>query len=174
MANSELSKTHGGQHDESLRAPHHPADPLEIDYSKFDPRFDNRPVKIGPEWSALDEARSNYIKDHALSWKSPETIPKTFPGLESITRRKTPSTRLWYRRVSSWERNGFFNIWTIKLNVKLKYWCLYPCLIWGMTSHVNIGWYQENYNHEGDRDWRVYDKLSNRVLPFHRVWNRPG
>ena len=50
----------------------------------------------------------------------------------------------------------------------------YPCLLWGVTSHVNQGWYEENYDHYNDYDHRVYDKLAIRPLPFNRVMSRPG
>ena len=157
-----------------LKAATQPADTFEIDYSKFHPNFDNTPQKIGPEWSKLDDTRDQYIQENALNWKPQDVIPDSISGLDRIKIKKTPSTRNWHRRISSWERNGNFNVWTIKLNTKMKYLLFYPCLLWGMTSHVNTGWYKEKYDHSDDRDWRVYDKLSNRPLPFHRVWNRPG
>lgn len=147
---------------------------LEIDYTHFDERFDNRPVRIGPEWSDIDEEREQYIRENALNWQPGYDIPDAIPGLQAIARRKTPATRLWYRRVSSFERNGFFNVWTIKFNVKIRYLLFYPCLMWGMTSHVNTGWYAEVYDHSDDRDLRVYDKLAVRPLPFNRVFGRPG
>ena len=167
---------HHGSHPPAHATPADPNDPfkLEIDYSHFDEKFDNRPVKIGPEWSDLEEKREFYIKENALKWELPIKIPNSIPGLEAITRRKTPSTRLWYRRVTSFERNGFFNVWTIEFNVKARYWLFYPCLMWGMTNHVTIGWYNELYDHSSDRDLRVYDKLAVRPLPFNRVFSRPG
>ena len=163
-------------HSPIVEPPKYPNEPLrlEIDYSKFDDRFNNRPFKIGPEWSDIDEERQKYINQFARSWELPLEIPSAIPGLEPIKRRKTPSTRIWYKRVSSWERNGFFNVWTIKLNVKLRYWLFYPVVLWGMTTHVNQGLYQETFDHNFDKDIRVYDKLAVRPLPFFRVWARPG
>ncbi len=167
---------HHGNHPpaSSPPKPDNPAMKLEIDYGHFDERFENRPVRNGPEWSEIDEQREAYIHQNALSWQMPLQIPDAFPGLDSIIRRKTPVTRLWYRRVSSFERNGFFNAWTIKFNVKIRYWLFYPFLLWGMTTHVNTGWYQNHYDHGSDRDLRIYDKLAARPLPFNRVFSRPG
>lgn len=146
----------------------------EIDYSHFDEKFENRPVKIGPEFGTLELQREEYIRNHALSYKKPIEYPMAFGRLDPLKFKKTPSTRIWYQRVSAIERNGFLNMWTMKLNLKLKYWLLYPCLVWGVTATVFEGMYVDEFDFDRDRDIKIYDKLAPRTIPFARVWNRPG
>lgn len=99
------------------------------------------------------------------------------PDFEGLTLRRplgVPMTARWYKRVTSWERNGFFNIWTIRLNQKVKYWLFLPVVVWGVVNHVFTGIYYDNYDFSQDRDFRVYDKLTLRNTPEGRVWSRPG
>ena len=157
-------------------APHimrYPNNTKEIDYSEFDERFVNKPEPIGHEFTKLEALRESQIKQLAQEYKTAE-LPKTFGSLDPMKIGKTPSTRLWYRRVSSYERNGFFNIFTIKLGVKVKYWFLYPFLIYGMTSFVHGGIYYDEYDFSRIDDVCVYDKMAMRRLPSFRIWNRPG
>ena len=146
----------------------------EIDYAHFDDRFENRPVKIAPAFGDLEVAREEYIKESALSYVKPLNFPQEFGGLETLKFKKTPATRLWYRRVSSFERNGFFNMWTMKLNLKLRIWLFYPVILWGVTNHIFQGMYFEEFDFTGEPDLKVYDKLNARPIPFARVWSRPG
>jgi len=152
---------------------HHTTE-LDIDYSHFDERFNNRPVPLSESPTSIDALQLNYIRDNALNWTKPIDFPLNLTGLELMRTSKTPSTRKWYRRVSSFERNGFLNVWTMKLTVKLRYWLFYPVVLWGITNHVFQGMYFDEYDFDEDNDSKVYDKLSSRALPFARVWSRPG
>lgn len=181
-----LPNQHGHDHDHE----HHHSDPEydnyhpdgrylkplkpEIDYSKFDEKFDNRPQKIGSEWGSLEEQRLLFIKENALKWEKPIEYPMEFASLEPMKFKKSPMTRRWYHPCSSVERNGFLNIVTSKTALKAKYWLLYPVLIFGMTNYVFEGMYFDEYDFLEDRDLKVYDKLAQRALPFARVWTRPG
>ena len=148
--------------------------PLEIDYSRFDEKFDNRPV-IRPEvFKGLDFERQEYIRNNALSWENKIDFPMNLKGLDIKKYAKTPSTRKWYRQVSSFERNGMLNVWTIKLNLKLKYWLFYPFLLFGMTNVVWEGMYFREHDFSNDSFSKVYEKLIPREIPFARVWTRPG
>jgi hypothetical protein len=42
-----------------------------------------------------------------------------------------PSTRRWWRRTTSFERNGFFNIHTHVFNTKFIYWSFLSTILWG-------------------------------------------
>lgn len=145
----------------------------EIDYAHFDDRFENRPVKAGPEWSELDQQREQYIRQNALSYKKEVSIPD-IEGLELARAPKVPSTRRWGKPIASFEKNGLFNLWTHNLNVKLKLWLFFPCVVWGLTVHVLEGYYIKNYDHRRYKQYYTYEKLALRELPFSRVWARPG
>ena len=147
---------------------------LDIDYSKFDDRFDNRPHQIGPEFGSLEEQRLAYIRDAALTYEKPVEHPLSFGTLEPMRFKKSPATRSWYRRVSGYERNGFLNLFTQRLGLKMKYWAFYPFVLWGFTNHVFQGMYFDEFDFERESDMKVYDKLAHRPLPFARVWSRPG
>ena len=153
---------------------HHNAPKLDIDYSHFDDRFDNRPIKLQMSSENLELQRELYIMKNALKWTHPDAVAMKFPALEEMKFNKSPQTRNWHRRVSCYERNGLLNVWTMKLNLKIKYWCFYPFLLWGLTNHVFQGIYFDNYNFDEDQDLKVYDKLAQRPIPFARVWSRPG
>jgi len=88
--------------------------------------------------------------------------------------RKVPATRKWYKRISSVERNGFLNIQTHVTNTKMVYWGFWIFLGWGLTNHVWNGIETERVTHNGEHKHQVYDKLSKRVMPYARVWSRPG
>jgi len=45
---------------------------------------------------------------------------------------KLPSTRYWWRKTGSFERNGFFNIHTHVFNTKALYW--------GFLLFLGYGW----------------------------------
>ena len=145
----------------------------EIDYAHFDDRFENRPVKIGPEWSELDQKRAEYIQQNALTYKKSVSIPD-IKGLELARAPKVPATRRWGKPITSFEKNGLFNIWTHNLNVKIKLWMFFPCVVFGITAHVLEGWHCRNYNHLRYKQHYTYEKLALRELPFSRVWARPG
>lgn len=146
---------------------------LEIDYSVFDDRFDNMPTKQGPEISEFDLERRKYAMENALSFEPKLEIPD-FKELTPNFGKKQPMTFRWYKRSTSYERSGFFNISSLRLANKLRFWLFYPCVIWGMTAHVVTGYYFDNYDHTDDRDMGYYDKLAPRPLPSARVWARPG
>ena len=145
----------------------------DIDYSKFDDRFDNQPQVVGPEWDELDLKQEEYIRNNAVSYKKTYNIPE-IQGLEVGVRPMVPSTRRWYKRVTSFERNGFFNIWTHNLNVKLKVWLFYPTAVWGVTLVAMTGWYYKHYDHMLHSDIGPYSKLNVRDLPYEKLWYRPG
>lgn len=148
-------------------------DNLEIDYSVFDEKFDNMPVNKGPEISEFDLQRQKYAIENALNYKPKLDIPN-FKELTPSFGKKQPMTFRWYKRTTSFERSGFFNISSLRLVNKLRFWMVYPCIIWGMTVHVMTGLYYDHYDHSMDRDMGFYDKLACRTLPSARVWARPG
>ena len=88
--------------------------------------------------------------------------------------RQLPATRKLWQRTTSFERNGFFNIHTHRLNTKLTYWPVYFFLIWGFTNHVINGIYIEENRNNDERMTSPYDKLAIRKMPYARVWSRPG
>ena len=145
----------------------------EIDYSHFDERFENKPVKIGPEWSELDQQREEYIRNNALTYKRTFSVPD-IEGLELARGPKVPSTRRWGKPITSFEKNGLFNLWTHNLNVKAKIWLFFPCVVFGLVVHVLEGWHFRHYDHSRYKQLYTYEKLGLRELPFSRVWARPG
>ena len=132
--------------------------PLEIDYSRFDERFNNRPIVLPEALQGLDFQREQYIKENALKWEKKIEFPMNLSGLDIKKFAKTPSTRKWYRQVSCFERNGFLNVWTIKLNLKLKYWLFYPFFLFGMTNVVFEGMYFDEHDFANDSYSKVYEK----------------
>jgi hypothetical protein len=171
---------HDAHHDHGHHLPTRPDEPLleepkgEIDYSKFDDRFDNRPRKIPLEPESLVTRREAYIRENALTWQKKVEFPRSYGSLEPMKFKKSPATRIWYRKCSSYERNGFFNILTQRTGLKLRYWLFYPVVVWGVTATVLEGMYAEEFDLTRDPDYKVYDKLAERAIPFARVWNRPG
>ena len=145
-----------------------------IDFKKFDPKFENRPIKIAEPQSAIDVARDEFIKANALTYKLEPVVPENIQGLVKLNGRRLPATRNWWTRVTSFERNGFFNLHTHRLNTKLTYYGFFVFLLWGLTNHVFTGvWIEETRNND-ERPHQPYDKLAIRKLPFNRVWSRPG
>lgn len=145
----------------------------EIDYSHFDDRFENKPVKIGHEWSELDQKREEYIRNNALDYKKTFSVPD-IEGLEIARFPKVPSTRRWGKPIASFEKNGLFNFWTHNLNVKAKLWLFFPTVVFGITVHVLEGWHFYYYNQARYKQMYTYEKLGLRELPFSRFWARPG
>ena len=145
----------------------------EIDYTHFDDRFENRPVRIGPEWSELDSKRDAYIKEFALNYKPERNVPD-IPGLEVARTAKVPATRIWGKQMTSFEKNGLYNFWTHNLNVRARVWLFFPCVVWGLTVHVLEGWNYLHYDHRRYPQYYTYEKLGLRELPFSRFWARPG
>lgn len=145
----------------------------EIDYSRFDERFENRPVKIGPEWSELEQKKEEYIRNNALNYKKSISIPE-IKGLEVARCSKVPATRRWGKPIMSFEKNGLYNFWTHNLNVKIKLWLFFPCVVFGLVAHVLEGWHYRHYDQRRYKENYTYEKLALRELPFARVWARPG
>ena len=142
------------------------------DYSKFDEIFENMPVKqVQPE-HLLHAERQNYMVKNALNWKFSEPIPE-IEGLTNRTFWKVPNTRRWLRRVIFRERSGYLNIMTRPMLTKIFYWGIYFGLFWGMTSHVTCGIWKER-NEVFNDEFKTYDKLHPRKIPYNTIWNRPG
>ena len=83
-------------------------------------------------------------------------------------------TRKFWRRVTSFERNGMFNIQTHRFNTKMGYYSFYFFVLWGMTNHVTNGIFIEETRNNDERPHQIYDKLAIRMMPYARVWSRPG
>ncbi len=145
----------------------------EIDYSHFDERFENRPVRVGPEWSELELQREEYIRQNALTYKKNVEVPNV-EGLEVAKYSKVPATRRWGKPMISFEKNGLINFWTHNLNVKARLWLFFPCVVFGVTVHVLEGWHKYHYDHARYKQHYTYEKLALRELPFSRFWARPG
>ncbi len=103
------------------------------DYSKFDPKFTNQVEKIAAEWGELHEKRAEFIAQNRGSYIPQPVVPLNIVGLTPRTGR-LPSTRNWYRKTISYERNGFMNIHTPVLNTKFIPWTFSILLLWGWVS----------------------------------------
>ena len=144
-----------------------------LDFSKFNEKFNNIPVKAGESQSDMDLKRDQFIKENALTYKLEPVVPDHVEGLVPLKGR-LPATRNWWTRVTSLERNGMFNIHTHRLNTKLGYYPFYLLILWGLTNHVVTGVWIENTRNNDERPYQPYDKLAIRKLPWNRVWSRPG
>ncbi len=145
----------------------------EIDYEKYDEKFDNVPKEVGPEFTELDLKREEYIKNNALSFKQDVQVPE-IKGLSFTDGKPIPRTFRWFKRITSYEQNGVFKLWTHRLNTKLRYLMFFPFILWGVTTHVFTGYYYEKYDHSCAPDLVIYDKLAPRPIPKSRIWARPG
>lgn len=90
----------------------------EVDFHKFDPKFTNTYEVVGYEWGEFHRRRNEWINENRGKWVPQPAIP-TVEGLVPKVGR-LPATRNWYRRTSSFERNGFFNIHTPVIKI-IKY-----------------------------------------------------
>jgi len=89
----------------------------QIDYAHFDPKFNNALEPIAPEFGEFHERRNQWIAENVMTWNAKPLIPMDISGLVP-RKQRLPATRSWYRRTTSFERNGFFNIHTPVLNTK--------------------------------------------------------
>lgn len=85
-----------------------------------------------------------------------------------------PSTRRWWRRTTSFERNGFFNIHTHVFNTKFIYWSFLTTLLWGWMQAPVAGMHQEKEFDNYETREAVYDKLQGRNVPLVKIWSRPS
>ena len=144
-----------------------------MDFKKFDVRFKNEYERIGPEFSEIDDKREAFIEQNRGKYRLEPVVPQNVQGLVPRTGR-TPEVRRWWRRISSFERNGYMNFHTPVLNVRLSYMLFYFLLGFGLSSHVLEGVWFETYQDSSDSRRLIYDKLAPRDIPFARAWSRPG
>ena len=136
-------------------------------------RFKNEYEKIGPEFSQIDDLRDKFIEANRGTYVPKPVVPLNVQGLVPRTGR-TPEIRRWWRRISSFERNGYFNFHTPVLNVRISYMLFYFLLGWGLTVTPLEGTWYENNRDSQDVYRVVYDKMAPRDIPLARVWSRPG
>jgi hypothetical protein len=146
-----------------------------LDFKKMDERFDNNPVPKGSPLSELDQKRALFIATELPKLRIVPEAPEDVPGLTPITHAKgLPATRRWYRRISSYEANGWLNQHTHVLNTKLRMWSFYILLGWGLTNHAFNGVHIEDKYQNHQLEEQPYDKIAGRELPYARIWSRPG
>eukprot|EP01017_Pseudomicrothorax_dubius_P000794 TRINITY_DN0_c263_g1_i1.p1 TRINITY_DN0_c263_g1~~TRINITY_DN0_c263_g1_i1.p1 ORF type:complete len:146 (+),score=32.89 TRINITY_DN0_c263_g1_i1:46-483(+) len=143
------------------------------DFKTFDERFDNNYPVAGPEWGDLEARKDIFIDQNKGKYNPEPVVPLNIKGLTPLKGR-IPSNRNWYKRISSFERNGFFNIHTPVFNTKLWYWTFFITIVWGNIQHVLQGYSDEHYRDNFSLRQTTYDKIAPREVPFSRVWARPG
>jgi len=92
-------------------------------------------------------------------------VPQNVKGL--YLKSQVPNNRFWWRRASSWERNGertvLNHIWVIRFGFFIWFSCMtyqmWRPWIWGYTELME--------HHHYNFDNIVYDKLSTRNIPYH-------
>ena len=98
-------------------------------------------VKIFPRQSRIKKIKHQFINFSIFIFfqqnfikmiKNLLTLPHS-TGLVPKTR-KLPITRSWYRRTTSFERNGFMNIQTPVFNTKWLAWTFPTLLVWGWVA----------------------------------------
>ncbi|EGR34574.1 hypothetical protein IMG5_006600 [Ichthyophthirius multifiliis] len=144
-----------------------------LDFSHFDKRFENNYEVVAPEFGDLQQKRAQFIAENAGKYRPEPFIPENINGLVKKTGR-LPATRNWYRRSSSYERNGFLNYHTPVWNTKFIPWCTFIFLIWGWASFQVGGYNNERYADNGEKRNNLYWKLSNVEIPQSKLWNRPS
>ncbi|KRX10723.1 hypothetical protein PPERSA_03781 [Pseudocohnilembus persalinus] len=148
--------------------------PLEgVDYSKFDPKFTNEYEIVGHEFGVLHEKRAAFIAENRGKWVPEPVIPQNVEGLILRTG-KTPATRNWYRRTTSFERNGFFNFHTPVFNTKWLPWSFTFFLLYGWVAHQIGGYNNERYEDNLEHRNTLYWKMQVVELPQAKIWLRPG
>lgn len=146
-----------------------------LDFTKPDERYNNIPEKVNHSWSDMQYKQEAFAKENMGNFKIvPEGVNTEIPNLIKNSHPKgLPSTRNWYRRVSTFERNGIFNAQTHIFNTKFGYWSVPLVIGFGYINFVLEGWHYEHYE-DREYSFNLYEKLANRLIPFARVWTRPG
>lgn len=76
-----------------------------MDFKKFDPKFSNQLELEGPEFSKMQAKQEAYIASFDGVWSPSPSIPLDIKGLTHKSG-AIPATRHWWRKTSSFERNG--------------------------------------------------------------------
>ncbi|KAM3143662.1 hypothetical protein pb186bvf_004158 [Paramecium bursaria] len=145
-------------------------------YEEFDPIFDNSYLKQGPEFSELDQQKVQFAIENAAKYVITPVVPKDIPGLVLRTpqQMRIPSTQRWFRRTTSFERNGLFNWHTPVMNTRILSFSFIFCLGYGFMGFQVSSWNSCVQQDQGEIRNTIYDKLSFRELPPTKLWTRPG
>lgn len=144
-----------------------------MDFKNFDPKFKTHYELIGPEFGEDQVKKEKWLSENVGKCIAVPEVPENIPGL---TKRvgPLPSTRLWWRRTTSFERNGFFNIHTHVFNSKFIYYWFFLFLLYGWIETPLHGYYYEKDKDNGERRGSLYDKLCMRNLPLMKIVSRPS
>ena len=144
-----------------------------MDFKKVDPKFKTNYELIGPEFGDMHANREKWLVDNAAEFIPEPIVPENIPGLTPRMGR-IPSTRFWWRKTGSFERNGFFNIHTHVFNTKFIYFWFFVFLAYGWIETPLHGYYYEKDKDNGEKRNTLYDKLSPRWLPLMKIVSRPS
>ena len=145
----------------------------QLDFSHFEKGFDNQYDIVAPEFGDLHQKRAEFIAKNQGTYRPVPYVPENIKGLIPLKTR-LPATRNWYRRTSSFERNGYFNIHTPVFNTKMVPWTLFIVITWGWSSFQIGGYNYERFEDNGERRNTLYWKLAPVEVPQSKLWNRPS
>ena len=77
-----------------------------MDFKTFDPKFSNQLELEGPEFSEIQSKQEACVDKYNGGWNPHPLIPLEIKGLTQRTMGPVPATRFWWRKTSSFERNG--------------------------------------------------------------------
>ena len=79
-----------------------------MDFKTFDPKYSNQLELEGPEFSDKQAKQEAFIANYKGDWAPQPVVPLNIRGLTPRSG-PVPSNRLWWRKTTSFERNG--KIW---------------------------------------------------------------
>jgi hypothetical protein len=91
-------------------------------------------------------------------------VPSSIPGLIS---RKQGSNYRWLLKATSIERNGDVNIFNPLFVRRLALGGFFFCFVYQYLRVLTFGYTSYLENHSFNKDNIVYDKLSQRQVPYH-------
>lgn len=145
-----------------------------MDTHHMDKKFDNTLEVVGSEFGDLQAKKEQFIAQNRATYRIQPVVPRNIPGLTPRTEARLPSAVAWWKKTTSFERNGFFNIHTPMFNTRIIPISFFVTILWGNVQYVWDGVYQEEHYDNFEPRNTLYDKLSHRDLPLARIWQRPG
>ncbi|CAK84224.1 unnamed protein product (macronuclear) [Paramecium tetraurelia] len=145
-------------------------------FGKFDPLFTNKYDKVGPEFGQIQQLKSDFLAANVGKLEVQPEIPQNIEGLvlRSARTQRTPATMAWFRRTTSFERNGIFNIHTPVMNTRILPWVFFIFIAYGWQGYQISSWNTVVKKDSNEPRNTPYDKLSLRELPPAKNWARPG
>jgi hypothetical protein len=102
-----------------------------------------------------------------MEWEEKAAKARVSQNIPGLVHRSNASNYRWLMKATSVERNGEVNILNPLFLRRLSLAAFFTCFCYQYIRILTFGWtdYLENHNH--NKDNIVYDKFSNRQVPYH-------